>query len=283
MMKINFLLQLCFLFGLGMNCSLAQADQYQGVNSLHQARYKGLVQDYANLLSSREYNFLEQKLANYKDSTSTAIQVVTIPNLEGQNIKELSLAIANSWGFTDPSQKNGILLLVAKEDRRIRMELAKGILTHISSADANQILLDHFKENAQKERYYEGLDEVISVIIAMLEGQFTIHYPTENTLVLITCISTLLVFFCFSLWTDEEERMLVAVLMIVWIGGLAAIIDGVGNHIQWIYVFGLSLILVLGIIAYFYTKDGLDNRQQCRKYKRNIEKNRSILLKTYKK
>ena len=207
MMKINFLLQLCFLFGLGMNCSLAQTDQYQGVNSLHQARYKGLVQDYANLLSPREYNFLEQKLANYKDSTSTAIQVVTIPNLEGQNmnIKELSLAIANSWGFTDPSQKNGILLLVAKEDRRIRMELAKGILTHISSADANQILLDHFKENAQKERYYEGLDEVISVIIAMLEGQFTIHYPTENTLVLITCISTLLVFFCFSLWMDEED------------------------------------------------------------------------------
>ena len=77
------------------------------------------VYDYIQLLQASEKKALEQKLINYSDSTSTQIVVAIIQSTEGENINFLGAQWGQKWGIGQAQKDNGILVLLARGDRRI--------------------------------------------------------------------------------------------------------------------------------------------------------------------
>src|SRR5688500_11071921 len=72
-----------------------------------------LVNDYTNTLSQAEINQLEQKLVSFDDSTSTQIAVVLIKSLEGYDVADYAVRLAENWGIGGSKNNNGVLVLAS--------------------------------------------------------------------------------------------------------------------------------------------------------------------------
>ena len=85
------------------------------------------VYDYVNLLSDSQKSILEQKLIRYADSTSSQIVVAIISSTEGENINFLGAQWGQKWGIGQDKKDNGILVLLARDDRRIAINTGYGV------------------------------------------------------------------------------------------------------------------------------------------------------------
>ena len=131
-----------------------------------------LVNDFANILGDREKLILEQKLVAYNDSTSTQIAVVTINSLKGNDIGEYSFRLAEKWGIGQKGKDNGVLILVALEDRKMFIATGYGMEGVIPDALAKRIIENYMKPNFRNNNYYKGIDEATSVIMGLASGEF---------------------------------------------------------------------------------------------------------------
>jgi uncharacterized protein len=131
-----------------------------------------LVNDLAGLMQPQETAALEQKLVAYDDSTSSQIAVVTVPSLDGNDIADYAQKLYEAWGIGRKGQNNGILVLVAKEERLARIQTGYGLEGAVPDALAKRIisntLVPAFKEN----QYYAGLDRGTDQLIALAKGEY---------------------------------------------------------------------------------------------------------------
>ena len=130
------------------------------------------VNDFANLLDKQTIDLLNQKLSKYHDSTSTQIIFVSVESLEGADLKAYSLSLAKSWGIGQAVKNNGILILIPKKERKIRLELGLGISRYISDARAKAILDENITPYLKEANFAKGLNEGIDKIIQLLKGKF---------------------------------------------------------------------------------------------------------------
>ncbi len=148
--------------------------------SLAQYEIKGYVNDYANVLTPFEENEISSILKEIHDSGVAEYAVVTVPSLEGQDIEGFSYNIAEG-NLGDTEKNNGLLLLVAIEDRQYRLEVGRGLEPVIPDIIAGRIgrtyLVPHFRE----ENYAQGIKEaslaVRDVLFEDYEGEY---YPKEE-------------------------------------------------------------------------------------------------------
>lgn len=83
----------------------------------------GYVNDYAGLLSSGQKSALNDQLTAFEKETSNEISVVTIASLEGDTIENYAEKLFQEWGIGKADKDNGVLLLVARDDREVRIEV----------------------------------------------------------------------------------------------------------------------------------------------------------------
>ena len=113
-----------FLFLLAGFCSFHSA---HAQNVLAKPSNPTLVTDMAGLLSPEEKQALERKLVAIDDSSSNQIAVVILPTLEGNPIEEYATKLFRQWGIGNKKTNNGILLLIAVQDKKIRIEVGYGL------------------------------------------------------------------------------------------------------------------------------------------------------------
>ncbi|MEM9364206.1 MAG: TPM domain-containing protein [Bacteroidota bacterium] len=131
------------------------------------------VYDYVNLLQSGQKRALEQKLIRYSDSTSTQIVVAIISSTQGENINFLGAQWGQKWGIGQAQKDNGVLILLAEDDRRIAINTGygvEGLLTDLMSKRIiESIIIPEFKRGD----YYAGLNKGSDAIFQVLTGEFT--------------------------------------------------------------------------------------------------------------
>ncbi|NJB37833.1 TPM domain-containing protein [Croceivirga sp. JEA036] len=131
------------------------------------------VYDYVNLLSTTQKSQLEQKLIRYSDSTSTQIVIAIINSTEGENINYLGAQWGQKWGIGQAEEDNGILILLARNDRKIAINTGYGVEEYLtdfmSRRIIEQVMIPQFKNN----NYYGGLHRGVDAIFQVLNGQFT--------------------------------------------------------------------------------------------------------------
>ena len=130
----------------------------------------GRVVDQAGILSSAVKAELETALAAHENNTTNQVVVVTLESLNGANIEEYSLELGRRWGIGQKGKDNGVLLVVAPNDKQIRIEVGyglEGILTDaLSSNIINYYIIPEFK----KGDIQNGIKIGAQKIIALLEG-----------------------------------------------------------------------------------------------------------------
>src|SRR6185369_5936882 len=87
----------------------------------------GRINDQARMLSPESRQQLERKLAAFERETSNQVVVLTIESLQGDNIDQFSIRVAESWKIGQQGRDNGVLLVLAKEERKVRIEVGLGL------------------------------------------------------------------------------------------------------------------------------------------------------------
>lgn len=130
------------------------------------------VYDYYHLLSDTEKNDLEQKLIKYSDTTSTQIVVAIISSTQGENINYLGAQWGEKWGIGRAEEDNGILILLAKDDRKIAINTGYGVEHLLTDAMSKRIIeldiIPYFKQ----DDYYGGLNRGSDAIFEVMTGEY---------------------------------------------------------------------------------------------------------------
>nr|WP_121908673.1 TPM domain-containing protein [Ulvibacter antarcticus] len=130
------------------------------------------VYDYVSLLTPSQKTSLENKLIRYADSTSTQIVVAIIGTTKGEDISLLGAKWGQKWGIGQADEDNGIIILLARDDRKIDINTGYGIEYRITDLMAeriiNRIMIPQFKTG----NYYAGLDQGADAVFAALNGEF---------------------------------------------------------------------------------------------------------------
>lgn len=138
------------------------------------------VYDYYKLLNTSEKNSLEQKLVKYSDTTSTQIVIAIIPSTNGENITYLGANWGEKWGIGQAKEDNGILILLARDDRKIAINTGKGVEHLLTDAMSKRIIerdvIPYFKQND----YYGGLNRGADAIFEVLSGEYKGSRQTTN-------------------------------------------------------------------------------------------------------
>ncbi len=138
------------------------------------------VYDYIGLLSTSQKAALEKKIISYSDTTSTQIVIAIVETINGETIGEVGARWGQKWEVGNNKKDNGILILVAKNDRQLDINTGYGIESIISDRDAEQIINRIILPEFKKGNFYGGLDKAINALIAGLEGNFSGTRPASN-------------------------------------------------------------------------------------------------------
>src|SRR6185436_4764063 len=130
------------------------------------------VVDNTNTITNEQKEALNRKLTHYKDSTSNEIAVVMIPTLKDYPVEEVALGIIRNWGVGGKEHSNGVVLLVAKNDRKVRIETGYGLEGAIPDVTAKNIIDNEITPNFKEGNFYRGLDEATDAIFKAAAGEY---------------------------------------------------------------------------------------------------------------
>jgi uncharacterized protein len=133
----------------------------------------GRVVDTANVLSEGTEEMLTVMLAAHEDSTSNQVAVLTVPSLGGEAIEDFSLRVAETWGLGQAATDNGVLLLVAVEDREMRIEVGYGLEGSLTDAAAGGIIRNEIAPEFRNGDYDAGVLAGVQSILGTIEGTYT--------------------------------------------------------------------------------------------------------------
>lgn len=130
------------------------------------------VNDFGNMLEPFQEQALEQKLDAYNDSTSSAIVIITVPNLNGYDIAEVSLKYLRDWGIGTKEKNNGVVILVSKDDKKARIETGYGMEGVLPDITAKEIIDDKLVPSFKQDDYYGGFNNTVDAIIQAAAGEY---------------------------------------------------------------------------------------------------------------
>ena len=126
------------------------------------------VNDYANLLSQTTKDYIVNVNTSLQSQTDAQVVVVTVPNLEGRPIEEYATDLYRSFGIGDKTKNNGVLLLLALEEREFRVEVGYGLEGALNDAKTGRIqdqyIIPYLKENKWNDGIKNGFDAIIEEI-----------------------------------------------------------------------------------------------------------------------
>jgi uncharacterized protein len=132
-------------------------------------RPDGPIYDGANIIREGEKQLLDARLRDYNRTTGRAVIVATVPSLDGQDIETYAQRLAESWGIGGAESENGVLFLVAPNDRRMRIHTARGVQERMTDIMSGRIIRDVVTPRFKAEDYSGGIVAGVDAIIAQLD------------------------------------------------------------------------------------------------------------------
>jgi uncharacterized protein len=128
----------------------------------------GRVVDRANIVSAEVEQSLTTKLASLERQTTDQLVVVTLENLRGKPIEDWGRRLGNGWGIGQKNKNNGVLLIVAPNERKVRIEVGLGLESTLSNQRSAEIIdrkiLPLFRQGRLEVGIVTGVDSVIDVL-----------------------------------------------------------------------------------------------------------------------
>ena len=166
------------------------------------------VTDYTRILTAEQIQSLERKLERFEEASSNQIVVLMVNSLRDMTIEEYALKVAERNKLGKQGKDNGILLMIAKDDRELRFEVGYGLEGRMPDAICNQIIRTVIIPFLRNERYYEGISAGVDAAIAATRGEFKADEKEEQNrgMTLFAMFIIILLMFIFSTPFRSKRR-----------------------------------------------------------------------------
>lgn len=208
------------------------------------------VTDLTGTLSPAQQSRLEQVLMEFEARKGSQIAVLIIPTTQPEAIEQYAMRVAETWKLGRKGVDDGVLLLVAKEDRALRIEVGYGLEGVIPDAVAkrviSEIIIPYFKQND----YFGGIEAGVSRLIRLIDGE-PLPPPVEKDVS----------------WSGFEDFLPLGFLLVLVGAGLfrmifgrllgASIVGGLVGILFWLIVGSLLGALIAGLFAFLFSLGGM--------------------------
>jgi len=138
------------------------------------------VTDLTHTLSTAESTALEAKLAAWETRTSNQLVVLVVPTTQPEPIEAYSIRVAEKWKIGRKGQDNGVLFLIAKNDRKMRIEVGYGLEGVLPDVTAKRIIAEDVAPAFREGRFAQGIDAGVDRIIGVVGGEFSAPKSTAK-------------------------------------------------------------------------------------------------------
>ena len=121
---------------------------------------------------------LEALLKAHEDSTSNQVVVLTVQSLEGDDIESYAIRVAETWKLGQKGKDNGVLFVVARDDRKVRIEVGRGLEGDLTDAICSVIIRREILPQFKSGDYDQGVKAGVTAILAAIRGAYT---PDEES------------------------------------------------------------------------------------------------------
>jgi len=206
-------------------------------------RLQGYVNDYAGMISPSAKSKIEEELRAFERSDSTQIVILAIPSLEGENIEEFGIRVAEAWKIGQQGKDNGVLFIVSKQERKIRIEVGRGLEGKLTDLMAGRIIDQVIKPRFKQADFDGGFITGVSALIDGTRGEFKAEQgPVQRRQKGFPPFLTFLLFFgIFILILGSLSRIL---------GGIAGALGLPGLVYLAVFPVGILAIILLALLGF---------------------------------
>ncbi len=133
---------------------------------------RGPVMDEVGFLNSKDHKDLEAMLYDFNRRGKAQVQVLILSSLGGEPIEQASIQITDAWKLGDAKKDNGLLFLIATQDRKIRIEVGQGLEGSIPDVIAKRIISDRVTPYFKIKDYSQGIKVGIYEILNRIDQEF---------------------------------------------------------------------------------------------------------------
>jgi uncharacterized protein len=178
----------------------------------------GRVVDEAKVLGEPFLQTWESQLQSLEETTGVQVAILVIPSLEGEPIEDYSLLVASTWKLGQKGADNGVLILVATRDKKVRIEVGYGLEGTLTDVYCHRIIQNKMIPEFRNFRWEKGLESALSVLLPILKGSPAVDIPE---------LSLWEEFVTFPGFVGEAEK------------------EGV-----WVYFFGIPFVLMIFLFCF---------------------------------
>ena len=201
------------------------------------------VTDLTATLSSQQTTALENRLAAFETKKGSQIAVLIVPTTQPEDIAQFSIRVAEAWKIGRKNIDDGVILIVAKEDRKLRLEVGYGLEGAIPDAIAKRVIAETITPLFKKGDFTGGIDAGVAQLMQLIEGESLPESDNEPSAQMNEGA------FMFILLGGLIAGFILSVMMGRVMGGMLA---GLGTGALVALFFGLSFAVVLiGLMVFF--------------------------------
>ncbi len=220
---------------------------------------KARVTDLTGTLSAQQILDLESRLSAFERAKGSQVAVLMLPSTQPETIEEYSIRVADAWKIGRARVDDGVILVVAKNDRKLRVEVGRGLEGAIPDAVAKRVVSDVIAPHFRSGDFYGGVAAGTGALMKLIEGE---GLPAPPSGVVIKGVhhaidfQTIFVLFVALVLTDAIFRRLFGRVIGAGISG------GIVGAIVWVAAGVLAFAVIGGLIGFVIALvNGLGNRR----------------------
>src|SRR5207249_3589187 len=132
---------------------------------------KAHVTDLTGTLSASQLRDLDSRLSDFERGKGSQIAVLMLPSTEPETIEEYSIRVADAWKIGRAPVDDGVILVVAKDDRKLRVEVGRGLEGAIPDAVAKRVVSDVIAPHFRSGDFYGGVAAGTDALMKLIEGE----------------------------------------------------------------------------------------------------------------
>ena len=203
------------------------------------------IVDQTNTLTTDQIKSLSTTIAEERKNSGNQIAILMISSLNGDSIEDFSIRTTRQWGIGEKDKNNGVLLLIVKDDRQLRIEVGYGLEGVLPDVTASRIIRYSITPAFKQGKYYDGISAGIKDIIAVIHNEYKAPSANSKSINLknIDWSSILFGLFFLPVWVGS----LLARSKSWWGGGVVGGVVGIIIS----FIFGFLFIGVAAIVILF--------------------------------
>lgn len=159
------------LLGFSLVASFGLTGLAQAATAVPQKPTNSPVVDQANVIDEPTEGRIDSTVKAYEQKTGNQIAVLTIKSLDGEDIEGYSYRVASAWGIGDKTANNGELIVVAVDDRKVRIEVGRGLEPYLTDLQSYRIIQDYMIPEFRSGSYARGIEIGVQKSIDVIGGE----------------------------------------------------------------------------------------------------------------